>query len=908
MNAFRALLPTTAATKASIIALREKLRFPHGNYRLALFWPIVAISILALGWMLLFAKLDEDRKNVEVFALEKVATLSRGYADRLQRTLDTIDQILLLVRAQWNASNGQLRLEDFKAQGIFPDGASFNVSIADRNGSRLTSTLIGNASRSRLDLSDRDAFRAQKSASKDFLYMSLPTVGRISGNNIIQFSRRLMDQSGSFAGIVLMTVRIGYFTADYDKTTLGENGFLGVIGIDGLVRVTRTGPIVHPPGSNAMPSIPEFPGNNGAALLDGSKWFADKRSRYTGWQFVNGYDVIALTGLDEEGTLASYRASRAYSIRTALAATLALAIFTLVATGLSVHLAWRKHQLNLMQVTYRKATEGGHEGFYIARPIYGSGGAIVDFEAVDCNLRGADFFRLRPEEFIGRKISNLHDRAAFSGVLKMLTEAMKSGQHEDELEMTAGDRGRKRCLILKAVRSDDDLAVTLRDITHEKQHVRELERRGNEDALTGLPNRLWVQSYLPEAVKNAKENNMLLGLLFIDLDGFKAVNDTLGHAAGDEVLCHAALRLKEAIRPHDNVVRLGGDEFVVIVENMTHGSDAAHVAERVLRAFQEHFKLAQGAASVGTSIGISVFPTDAKDAGALLQNADVAMYAAKTNGKRNYQFFNPKFYKALRDRLKREAELRNAIEHDQFVMYYQPRVDMATGKTSSMEALVRWVHPSQGLVEPPEFIPLAEETGLIVDLGALVIDKVCAQLARWIQDGVPLVPVSINVSARQFNESDIAQVLSASLAKHAIDGNLIEIELTESSVRGDIDGISDSLSAIHGLGVKLLVDDFGSGYSSLSQLQRLDFDVLKVDQAFTSELGKSKQGEIFFTAIITMAHALGMRVVAEGVENEQQVLILKTLQCDEVQGFYIGHPLSAGETQPRMFQQIEKGV
>jgi EAL domain-containing protein (putative c-di-GMP-specific phosphodiesterase class I) len=352
-----------------------------------------------------------------------------------------------------------------------------------------------------------------------------------------------------------------------------------------------------------------------------------------------------------------------------------------------------------------------------------------------------------------------------------------------------------------------------------------------------------------------------------------------------------------AVRPHDHVARLGGDEFVVILEQLEHNSDVAHVADRILHAFREGFRLSQGVHSVGTSIGISVYPVDGADADTLLQNADIAMYAVKTRGKRNYQFYEARFYDALRARLERENELRHAIGCDQFVMYYQPRTDMASGEISSLEALVRWQHPVFGIVEPSDFIPLAEETGLILELGELIIDKVCAQLAEWKRGDRQMSPVSINVSPRQFNHGDVDRIIGLALARHQIDPQMVEIELTESSMMGDDQKVHRALLAIQDLGIKILVDDFGTGYSSLSQLQTLDFDVLKVDQAFTARIEKTDQGKVFFKAIVTMAHALGMRVVAEGVENGGQVAILRSLQCDEIQGYYVAPPMPADELQ-----------
>jgi EAL domain-containing protein (putative c-di-GMP-specific phosphodiesterase class I) len=281
----------------------------------------------------------------------------------------------------------------------------------------------------------------------------------------------------------------------------------------------------------------------------------------------------------------------------------------------------------------------------------------------------------------------------------------------------------------------------------------------------------------------------------------------------------------------------------------------------------------------------------------LLEKADIAMYSVKTNGKRGYQFYEAKFYNALRERLDKETAIRQAIAHDEFIMHYQPRVDIATGMTSSLEALVRWRHPSKGLLQPCDFISLAEETGLIVGIGELVIEKVCAQLAKWGPDSPDLLPVSINVSPRQFKNTDIAELIGAALKRHNVPARLVEVEVTESSMMADSADVMTILTRLQEKGVKILVDDFGTGYSSLSQLYKMDFDVLKVDQSFTAELDKSEEAKIFFTAIVTMAHALGMRVVAEGVETLSQIEILKALQCDEIQGFFISPPLPPGDEQ-----------
>ena len=480
----------------------------------------------------------------------------------------------------------------------------------------------------------------------------------------------------------------------------------------------------------------------------------------------------------------------------------------------------------------------------------------------------------------------------------MLTGAFNDGKASGELEVDGTLRGGPvRYVLLKAVRSGGNLAVTLQDVTYQRENIKMLERTSNEDMLTGLPNRAWVHRFLQQLLESAHGEQEKFALLFIDLDGFKHVNDSLGHAAGDEALIHASHRIKSAIRPADHLARLGGDEFIVILRHIDGAADAQHVCQRIIAAFDQEFSVAQGNFSLGTSIGISVFPTDADDVDALLRNADIAMYDVKTKGKNNFAFFNASIYSAVQQRNTREQELRRAVHADEFFMLYQARMDVRTGAMTSLEALVRWQHPSAGTVMPDQFIPLAEETGMIVALGELVMTKVCAQVSLWQQADAALVPVSINVSSRQFNDVDVPAVLRAAIEKHRIDSAWIEIELTESTMIEQPAGAARAIAALHEMGVKILIDDFGTGYSSLSMLHALKFDVLKVDKSLTCLLGPDEQKNLFFSAIISMAHALGLRVVAEGVEKEEQLDVLRRLECDEVQGFYFGEPVRAPALQ-----------
>jgi len=438
--------------------------------------------------------------------------------------------------------------------------------------------------------------------------------------------------------------------------------------------------------------------------------------------------------------------------------------------------------------------------------------------------------------------------------------------------------------------------VTLRDISDMKAHEEEMVRLANADPVTFLPNRHWLMSALPAALERARAGHGLLAVLFVDLDDFKNLNDTLGHATGDELLRAAALRFKDLVYPGDSIVRLGGDEFTIVLESARTEDEVRAVAERILAALRDPVVMADGSRhAVQASIGISLFPRDGDDGANLLKHADIAMYAAKAAGKGTYHFFQASLSERLVTRLTRLAELRHAIEADQLELYYQPRVCGDSGEMSSMEALVRWRHPLRGLIPPDDFIPLAEEHGLIVALGELVIAKACAQLAEWRAENLPVMPLSINVSARQIDKGCVSAFLAACMAKHGIDITQIEVEITESGTVGKEPAACAELAAVRALGVKLYVDDFGTGYSSLSQLKELDMDGLKVDQSFTARLANGPEDLAFFTAIVSMAHAIGMRVVAEGVETAEQLRILQELRCDEVQGYYVSAPVAAAD-------------
>jgi diguanylate cyclase (GGDEF)-like protein len=579
------------------------------------------------------------------------------------------------------------------------------------------------------------------------------------------------------------------------------------------------------------------------------------------------------------------------NLTTMYSITSTVAFFLLLASSaIAAYVIWksRVEKTGSVQQAYRLATEMAAEGFYAARPVTAGSGAVVDWTFTDCNETGAAYFGLQRHELIGKNFSFFHSIASLDTILEICARAAAYGYYEDEYEEPPGSPLNIQWVRRQLVTSGNGLAISLKDISGAKEYTIAMARLANEDPITTLPNRKWLTEFLPAVLANAKSK---VGLLFIDLDDFKNVNDALGHSIGDLLLRAAAMRLKSVLGSHDKVVRLGGDEFAIVLTELKTGGEAKIVAELVNEILSFPLELVKGKKSISASVGVSLFPDDADDMDTLLKSAEIAMYSAKNAGKAHYRFYNPTLYKSLKDRLILEQELSEAIERDQFVLYYEPRMQIESGKLCGMEALVRWHHPERGLVPPLEFIPLAESTGLILELGELIIEKAFQQIALWEKMNLPVLPVSINISAHQFNAGNLSQVFFNAFDQYKISPHLIEIELTESAMLGDQTSILKELSAIRSLGIKLLIDDFGTGYSSLSQLQRLKMDILKVDRAFLHNLEKSREGEIFVKAIISMAHALGMGVIAEGVETKAQLEILRSLCCDQIQGHYLSKPM-----------------
>jgi len=433
--------------------------------------------------------------------------------------------------------------------------------------------------------------------------------------------------------------------------------------------------------------------------------------------------------------------------------------------------------------------------------------------------------------------------------------------------------------------------IVFHDVSVSRAMSIEMSHLAHHDPLTNLPNRLLLKDRLSQAIATARRNDTRVAVMFLDLDGFKHINDSLGHAVGDKLLRSVAKRLVSSVRSSDTVGRQGGDEFVVLLAEIRDAADAGISAKKLLTATATSYTIDPHDLRVTASIGVSTYPEDGEDAETLMKNADTAMYQAKGNGPNSYQFYNKQMNVRATERQVVEADLNRALERHEFVLHYQPKVSLETGEIAGAEALIRWLHPDRGLVSPAEFIPIAEECGLILPIGQWVLRETCRQVREWIDSGLRAPPVAVNVSSLEFRSEGFLEGLRVVLKDSGLDPCYLDLELTESALMRHAKSTVAVLTELKSLGVRLSLDDFGTGYSSLGYLKWLPIDSLKIDQSFVRKITIDTDDATLVSTMIAMAKALKKRVVAEGVETEEQMTFLQTQGCDEAQGYYFSKPM-----------------
>ena len=835
----------------------------------------------ALGY-----RAELGRREAQTTLKTAAITLASSYAEQVAITVATVDEQTLTLQHYAEEGRAQLNLLDQWNEGLFGARRVNGVAIADKDGNILTSTVANAFVK---NIATLPMFGQYKSGELKGLHIFPPSLGKLSNQSIIRFMREVRSASGEFNGIISIGCLPSYFLSSSADGRLGKQDYLSILGEEGTVYVRQTHEGI---GSGhtmfVRPLI--FDGAPGFKEMAGSE-FTDGVSRYVAWASIAKTKLFALSGLSLDDALAPYRQTKKVYLRWAMAWGALLTTICIAGLVLYGRLLLRANEAERIKRTYRLATEGAGEGFYMLESLRDAHGTVVDFSILDCNVLGAKLMDFGSADLIGKKVSELHASQYGAQLIALFKRALEKGYDDAEVRLPASSRYNVEWINRKMVATEGSLAITVIDISEKKRQEKALRDSANHDALTGLPNRYWLTTYLPKAVDDAQDVNSCIALFFVDLDNFKDINDTFGHYTGDLVLQEAAARLQMAVRPQDTVIRLGGDEFTVLIEGIENIADIQKLVERII------FELGRPVLIEGKyismlngSIGVSCYPNDASDSEELLQHADVAMYVAKANGKMCFAFYTPEIGQLRVGRLEVERELREAIANRDFVVHFQPRINIQSGAVVGAEALLRWRHPTKGLIKPDQFIELAEQTGLILEVGEIVVELVCDQLEEWVKGGALIVPISVNVSPIQLNRRNIAALVIENIQRRAIPSRFVEIEMTEAAML-ESKKVHSQLSGLRAFGIKLLVDDFGTGYSSLAQIQYLHLDVLKIDQSLTAKLGKGPEAEMVYAAIVAMGHAMGMSITAEGVETEEQLQILGDLHCDDIQGFLIAHPL-----------------
>jgi len=530
---------------------------------------------------------------------------------------------------------------------------------------------------------------------------------------------------------------------------------------------------------------------------------------------------------------------------------------------------------------------------------------ITDAKAriVSVNSAFTDITGYSEEEVIGKNPSLLQSgRQDESFYVQMWQSIGKNGRWRGEVENRRKNGSfYTELLSINSFKGEQNNIVqyvgVITDISSIKDTEHKLEHLAHHDPLTELPNRLLCNARLQHELQVALRHEEMVAVMFLDLDMFKNINDSLGHAMGDLLLQKVALRINECIRDEDTLSRLGGDEFVLIIGSLKSKSGVEQFSENILDLFSRSFAIGEHEVFIGVSIGISVFPEDGRDADTLLRNADAAMYRAKAEGRNNSQFYTQDLTRNAGERLSMETYLRHALENNELVLHYQPQYSLKTGQMVAVEALIRWQHPEQGLIYPDKFITIAEETGLIVPIGEWVLETACDQLIKWQNTGCLALRMAVNLSARQFWKPGLEKIVRDILIKTGVEPSLLDLELTESIIMRDTKSTAETLNEFHAMGIELSIDDFGTGYSSLSYLKRFPINRLKIDKSFVCDIAIEKNGDDMINSIIALGHCMGLQVLAEGVETEEQLTYLRENGCDEVQGYYYSRPIPADELE-----------
>ncbi len=848
---------------------------------------VVGATLAIIGlWIMVLVNVQNDRRLVHEQALAKAQGYAAGFAENLQKSILQIDQLSLTLTQLHEAGVSSDTIQQVY-QGILPD-LPLHPLFLDENGMarhRRTGSEFA------IDLSQAEFFRFHRDSPSRALRINEREQGiaAFDGQPIVRLTRRVNKSDGSFGGVVAITMLPHYMNAFSDDSSLSLHDFASVWLADGPMLTNRT----RGWGNRIYQHYlrrPDLPGEHGARL-DPADQFHDNGRHFIGWSRLKGYPLVALVAFTEKNVTAPLVTSEWLNYGGGALATLLVTLLAWSNALTAVRRERARQKIEQAEARYRHAVDSVRDAIFVFAPCPADIHA-GEFCVEDCNAQGARLVRMSRDATVGRMLAELFPDQEAGLLRELLRAATRDGEAQHELTSTRD--GHPAWYFNRAVRVDNSIALTLRDVTELKAREQQMQSMALSDPLTLLHNRLWLDEYLPTAMQLARAESRMLALLILDFDNFKLVNDALGHKFGDELLVAVSVALRHSLAPKHHVARVGGDSFAILSDRIGQAADVDALVSGVREVLATSPWPEQASELVRkVSIGVALFPNDADDAVGLMKAAEVAVHAAGQGGGGLTRYYERSMTERRELRLWVESALPQALQNGEMTLHYQPRISAHSGQLRSFEALVRWRHPQRGLLAPGWFIPVAEESGQIIQLGMWVIAEACAQLARWRAEGLPIVPVSVNVSAQQLKDSGCRQQIAACLQRHRLAPSMLSIELTESTMVGEDPVMLSELRELRAMGIELHIDDFGTGYSSLAQLQRVDVDALKVDQSFVRALGM--RGPQLCEAVISIGKALGATVVAEGVETREQLALLSAVGCDEIQGFLVAPAVPAAQ-------------
>ncbi len=862
---------------------------------------LLALLLLNLGvvsvtvWALLHSR-DNYLATAEVE--------SRNYVQLLEQDITTLvhslDRMLLSTVEMYPrlAVRGHAQVEQLVAMQAtqYPDVE--NLVVLDASGRVLHASLgVPSATPS---LAGRDYFRTLQARPDAGLVISRPFLGQISKKWVIVLARALRDPRGQFAGVVLASVPLARLSDAFLALEFSQRGAYNLF--DDSFHVVTRYPELNADGQSSIGRPFSSPSLQRRMVdgLDRGSYRAsssiDKVDRVYSYKRIPAYGLNVIIGVNVEDYLADWR-GQAW----ALSALVGFFVLITSAFAWSLHRAWCRQELNLQRLSELNR-QLDQETALNQTIIRSSPFAIYtrdrDGVVTAWNPAAEQLFGWRAEEIVGHPLRSVP--AAKQRETTELRERVLGGESILGLEVqrqkadgTLFDLSTTLAPLRDASGAVNGYLAIAADITARKTAERQVEFLAYRDVLTGLPNRLLLQDRFGQAVAHAERTHSRLALLFLDLDNFKTINDSLGHAVGDALLRDIAARLGECVRETDTISRQGGDEFLIVLSDLSGTEAIMPVLVKIRERLQQPFLILGHELATSASIGVALYPDDGRDFETLHQKADTAMYRAKDAGRNHYRFFDEQMNVEAVEHLRIKNGLRRALAQQEFELHYQPQYDLKSGRIVGVEALLRWLHPEDGMVPPARFIPVAEDSGIIVPLGEWVIREACRQAMAWRALGLPPLVIAVNLSAVQFRRGEIQQTIERALQDTGFDPRLLELELTESIMIHDAEAVLQTVRQLKQLGLKLSIDDFGTGYSSLSYLKRFDVDKLKIDQGFVRDLARNPDDAAIVRAIVQMAASLGLRTIAEGVEDVEALALLRRFGCDEAQGYHFARPMPA---------------